>query len=62
LFVSDWNFYTFRLAAMLDTIVARLTRKSNKPRRKNGPNFMLRCSETMARKRRKKKPGDCPGS
>jgi hypothetical protein len=60
-FVSGWNFYAFRLAAMLDTIVARLTPKSNKPQGENGPDSMLRCSETPARERRKKKPGDRPG-
>jgi hypothetical protein len=46
---------------MLDTIVARLTPKSNKPPGENGPDFMLRCSETFAVARNKKKPGDRPG-
>jgi hypothetical protein len=44
-FVSGWNFYTFRLAAMLAHIVARLTPKSNKTSAETTLDFMLRCSE-----------------
>jgi hypothetical protein len=60
-FVSGWNFYTFRLAAMLSPIVARLTPKSNKAQRENASDFMLRCSETIAREPAERKSPVAPG-